>query len=324
MQVDIFKYIPAWSRKAVRAVLPARVVDRARARLIWFLYERDKSTVQRGPQVVAKARRALGAKPALFHLDVHITDHCNMRCKGCSHFSNIAPAYFTDVGEFARDLRRMSELFVVKEIFLLGGEPLLHARVDEFVRIAHECFPKAHTYLFTNSLLVTKMPEAVWQALADTGIVLYCDRYPVGLPIADIEALAASHAVTLKWTEDRDRFFTIPIDIEGRLNAEESFAACSGVDNCVNLRHGRLYPCARIAYIDIFREKYGIEGLEATVADSISIFGDDVEAWSVMDFLLAPVPWCRHCDQANLTWYPWERGGRSMEQWTEPGERRAE
>jgi hypothetical protein len=310
--------MPAWSRKAVRAVLPASAVDAAKKKTIHVLYERHAGTVLREARVLTWARRTFGGRPVLYHLDVHVTDHCNMQCRGCSHFSNISEPYFADPQEFAKDLRRMAEIFAgVREIFLLGGEPLLHPQVDEFVRIAHECFPKAKTYLFTNSLLVTQMPERVWEALAETEVILYCDRYPVNLPFERIDAMAAERGVALKWTEDRDSFFTIPIDLEGAQDAAASHAACNGVDNCINLRHGRLYPCARIAYIDIFRDRFGIEGLEATEDDSISIYGE-VRPWEIMDFLLSPVAWCRHCDQDNVTWYPWSRGAKEIEQWTCP------
>jgi len=314
------KAVPASVRKAARAVLPARVVDAAKAKIIYLLYERNASTVQRGsrPTVFLK-RRVLRRKPTLYHLDVHVTDHCNMRCRGCSHFSNISKAGFADLDEFTSDFNRMAQLFDVAEIFLLGGEPLLHPHVADFVRVAHAAFPKAKTYLFTNSLLVPRMRDEVWRALAETGVVLYCDDYPVELERETIDELAAAHGARIKWTEPRSEFFTIPIDVDGTQDAAESFAACSGVDNCVNLRHGRLYPCARIAYIDIFREHFGIEGLAATDADSISIYGE-ADAWRIMDFLLSPVPWCRHCDQKHVEWYPWGRGEQSIEQWTCPSE----
>lgn len=321
MEFDVFKYIPNWARKAARAVLPASFVDSSRDRVMRTLYGFGKSSVDREPRWRTYLRRhVLHARPVLFHLDVHITDHCNMRCRGCSHFSNISEPYFADVEEFERDFARLEQVFAhINDIFLLGGEPLLHPQVDEFVRIAARHFPKTTIYLFTNSLLVTRMDEKVWRALAETGCVLYCDRYPVELPVAEIERLAREHGVRLRWTEDRDEFFTIPMDLTGSQDPAASFAACSGVDNCVNLRHGRLYPCARIAYIDIFREHFGVEGLEATDADSISIHGD-ATPWEIMDFLLAPVPWCRHCDQEHLYWYPWQRGERGMGQWTDvPG-----
>ncbi len=301
----------------MRAVLPDAVVDGVRRRLLRTLYGIGKGVVSRETRLATfLRRRVLHAKPVLYHLDVHIADHCNMRCRGCSHFSNISEPYLTDINEFSADMHRLSELLVVKEIFLLGGEPLLHPNVDEFVRVAREWYPRARIYLFTNSLLVTRMSETVWRALAETGVVLYCDRYLVDLPVDEIDRMAKAYGVTVKWTEERDRFFTIPMDLDGAQDAAESFSACNGVDNCVNLRHGRLFPCARIAYIDIFREHFGIEGLEATEADSIPIYGN-AKPWEIMDFLLAPVPWCRHCDQEHLYWYAWERGAAGIKQWTD-------
>lgn len=319
VEFDVFKLAPKWSRRAARALLPAAVVDASRDKVLGTFYGLGRSSVDRQSRLATfLRRRVLHTRPVLYHLDVHIADHCNMRCRGCSHFSNISKPYLTEIDEFSADLRRLSELLVVEEIFLLGGEPLLHPKVDEFVRVAHQCYPRARIYLFTNSLLVTRMPEKVWRALAETGVVLYCDRYLVDLPAAEIDHMAAGYGVTVKWTEERDRFFSIPIDLEGTQDATESFAACSGVDNCVNLRHGRLFPCARIAYIDVFREHFGIEGLEATDADSISIHGD-VDPWKLMDFLTAPVPWCSHCDQEHLYWYPWSKAGADtgIEQWTD-------
>lgn len=317
VEFDVFRLFPEWSRKAARAVLPGRFVDALRRGLIHAFYERYRSTILREPKAVTfLRRRVLRSRPVLYHLDVHVTDHCNMRCKGCSHFSNISPKVFVDPATFERDFRRMAELFAgVKEVYLLGGEPLLHPRLADLIRVAHRCFPRAKTYVVTNSLLVTRMDASVWTALAETGVILYCDLYPVGLPVTEIDALAAAHGARIKWTEPRDQFFTIPIDVEGGQDAAASFAACEGVDNCVNLKDGRLYPCARIAYIDIFRERYGVDGLQATDADSMSIYGD-VDGWQLMDFLLTPVPWCRHCDQEHLHFYDWERGDSSMEQWT--------
>ncbi len=319
VEFDVFKLMPGWSRKAARAMLPHSLVDASRERVLKTFYGFGKSYVDREPRVLTfLRRRVLRARPVLHHLDVHIADHCNMRCKGCSHFSNISAPALADPGEFSADMHRLAELMSVRDIFLLGGEPLLHPDVDRFVRDARHAFPRAAIYLFTNSTLVMRMPEKVWDALAKTGVILYCDRYPVDLPVAEIDARAAAHGVTVKWTEDRDSFFSIPIDLSGSQDAAASFSACSGVDNCVNLRHGRLYPCARIAYIDIFREHFGIEGLAATDADSVSIYGE-VDGWALMDFLTAPVPWCRHCDQEHLYWYPWERGATGIEQWTSTG-----
>lgn len=41
---------------------------------------------------------------------VDIVDHCNLNCKGCGHFSPLAPKSFLDIETFENDLRRLNEL----------------------------------------------------------------------------------------------------------------------------------------------------------------------------------------------------------------------
>lgn len=78
-------------------------------------------------------------KRPLIHLDVHVTDHCNLNCKGCTHFAPLVEQeVFKDPDQVGKDLRELAKKFVIKKIHLLGGEPLLHPRVNEFVKNARE------------------------------------------------------------------------------------------------------------------------------------------------------------------------------------------
>ncbi len=100
-----------------------------------------------------------------------------------------------------------------------------------------------------------------------------------------------------------------------RKTRTHAFQGCGGVNNCVILRDGRLYPCAYIAYIDIFKERFGVDGMEPTEEDSISIF-EDHTPWEIFDFLCEPVPWCKHCDVDAVETYQWGRSARSIDEWT--------
>ena len=64
------------------------------------------------------------------HIEVHLAEHCNLNCKYCLHFSNIADKEFYDLDKFRQDMKRMSEVFDKKvgHLQLLGGEPLLILR----------------------------------------------------------------------------------------------------------------------------------------------------------------------------------------------------
>jgi len=301
-------------RGLVRRVLPTPVVEALRERVITPLSV--KSMVSRQPAFVRSLRRALGMKPVLYHFEVHITDHCNLNCKGCAHFSNLCKPTFAEIAEFEADMKRMSALFDVRQIYLLGGEPLLHPQVAAFVRVARDAFPKTRIYLMTNGTLVTKMSDEFWRALADANVILLADSYPIGLPVGEIDRLGRVYGVTVEWTVPREEFFKIPIDVAGGHDAAASFHKCRGYNNCPIIRDGRLYPCAYIAFADVFRDRFGIErGLEVSEADSVDIRKAE-DGNGVLDFMLRPVPWCANCDMESMEFYTWGRSKKSIDEWT--------
>ena len=257
-----------------------------------------------------------GQLPTLYHFDIHITDHCNLNCKGCVHFSSICEPRFADPEEFADDMHAMAARLRVEQIFLLGGEPLLHPRVDEFVGIARDCFPDTRICLVTNGVLLMKMGESFWRALAGSNTVLICEAYPISLPTEAIRARAADYGVQLEWT-GHGKFYKLPIDPDGTQDPKDSFRRCSGITNCPLYKDGRLYPCAYPAYVDAFSRRFGLTGLVATDADSISVRDND--GASIMEFMRRPVPFCRHCDFDHFEEYPWDHSKRTIDEWTVSG-----
>lgn len=272
------------------------------------------SLICRETRAEAKARKAQGRPPVLHHLDIHLTDHCNLNCKSCEHYSSISEPVFADLGEFEAELSRLAELFSgIEQVYLLGGEPLLHPQVDQFVAIARRYLPDTRICLMTNGSLVPRMSDAFWDAMRETRTVLLCDQYPGVADVAAIEALGAEHGVTIEWVEATEQFFRAPIDPSGSCDPQESFVRCVGVSNCAIVKDGRMYPCAHIAYVDILRKRFDLEGLEPTDEDSISIF-DGATGDDIVDFLMAPVPWCKNCDYPALEYFQWGRTGRQLDE----------
>ena len=111
-------------------------------------------------------------------VDIHLTDHCNLNCKGCTHFSPLAEKFFLDIDDFERDLTRLSELSKgdVGEMFLLGGEPLLHPEIVDFFPIARNLFPNTKLVVITNGILLPQQDERFWKA---------CKRYNIQLWVSD-------------------------------------------------------------------------------------------------------------------------------------------
>jgi len=90
-------------------------------------------------------------KPVLPYLEMHLASHCNMYCKGCSHFSPISEVRFASLSEIERDLKRLKFLFSnIKVIRLLGGEPLIHKDIVKFLYMVRDIFKNANIYIATN------------------------------------------------------------------------------------------------------------------------------------------------------------------------------
>jgi hypothetical protein len=170
----------------------------------------------------------------------------------------------------------------------------------------------------TNGVLVTRMSEQVWKALADTGVILLCDSYPIDLPVTGIDRLGHEHGAIVRWTEPRKEFFKIPIDTAGVHDPAASFSGCQGFNNCPIIRDGHLFPCAYAAFADVFRERFSLQGLQITQADSISI-RDDPDPEQVMEFLKSPIPWCSNCDMESREFNEWGRSRREVGEWTTSG-----
>ena len=62
------------------------------------------------------------------YIETHIVDHCNLNCRGCSHFSPLAKPYFKSLDEYKREFERLAEItnHYIQQIRIMGGEPFLH------------------------------------------------------------------------------------------------------------------------------------------------------------------------------------------------------
>ena len=312
--MSVFEMVPAPVRRFARAVLPARVVDGARASIMRRFYV--KSAISHEDPMLRVLRRTFTRRrPTLYHLDFHVTDHCNLNCKGCEQFSCISTPVFADPAVFERDMARMAELFAgIEQIYLMGGEPLLHKDLGAMVRSARSHFPASRLYVMSNGILVPRMGDTFWDDLRQEDCVLLCDQYPIGTDNDAIDRLGAEHGVKVEWVRPTEAFFKVPVDPQGRCDPRESFERCRNVTNCALLTEGRLYPCGRAAYAHILAERFDIQGIEAVSADSVSIF-DENDGDEIVDFLMSPIPWCAHCDFDSYETYTWGRTERRAGEW---------
>ncbi|MBP1664171.1 MAG: radical protein [Bacteroidetes bacterium] len=246
------------------------------------------------------SKRNMRIRKTIPILHLHLVDHCNLNCRGCDNFSPLAPEVFADILTFENDCARMSKLVGnrVDEIQLLGGEPLLHPQVTEFIRISRKYFPEVPVNIISNGILLPKQPDDFWETCHKHNINIIVTKYPVKIDHNKIEQLAKKHQVRLSYygnTESIEKNMQLlPLDLDGKQDAQDSFLRCARANRCISLDNGKLYTCSLIPYVKYFNRKFN-QDLRISTNDYIDIYqAKNME--EIMNFVSKPMPFCRYCN----------------------------
>lgn len=254
-------------------------------------------------------------------LHLHLADHCNLNCKGCDNFSPIADEVFTDLDVFDADCARVAELSNAKIalVQLLGGEPLLHPQVIDFLRLARHHFPTNRIELVSNGILLKKQKDIFWESCRNYNINIIVTKYPINIDFSDVKMKAQQMNVSFAFygnTEEVDKtMMCIPIDVEGKQNAEDSFLRCSRANRCVAVDNGNIYPCSLIPYIKYFNKQFN-QNLQIGDKDFLPL-NKAKSLDEILNFISNPVPFCRFCDIKSTVWdIGYGRSTKSLSEWT--------
>ena len=244
-------------------------------------------------------------------LEINLADHCNLPCQGCDHYSQLSDESFLNYDSYKRDIERLGELYSNKIgiITLLGGEPLLHENIIDFMKITRKVFPEAKCFILTNGLLLLQLENAlqgnIWQACKDYKFGINVTVYPIKLDFAGIAQKAKQYDVPLRMSSDihAEELTTNTkisdkhtFDLSGNQPLWQSIG-CIYFNKWTVLKDGKLYMCPISAHIPIFN-KFFDQSLELLDDDSIDIYSADKwEAFS--EFNAKPVSFCRFCDLKN-------------------------
>ena len=256
-----------------------------------------------------------------FKLQTHIVEHCNLKCRGCYHFSSLAKEEYLDLQEYENDIRRLSELFdgKIEEIFLLGGEPLLHPKVEKFFRITRKYFRKGKIKILTNGLLLLNMKDEFWDTISATDAELWVTKYPVNFDYDKAVEYAKLHGVELRFF-NKEPVRTLghqPLDLDGNHDYVNNFIWCYRANECIDLKHGKIFSCIIPAEIKPFCEYFN-KDLEVGKDDYVDIY--EVEtAEELLEKMERPMPFCRYCNREAIAEFgiiPWRQTKYEIDEWT--------
>lgn len=260
---------------------------------------------------------------------MQVCDHCNLRCAGCLHFAPLAEEGYLEVEAYERDLSRLASVDGVEGYFgsiaLMGGEPLLHPRLADIVRVTRANLPGENIVLCTNGLLLRRMGDEFWRTLVGCDIRLLISPYPLRLDYGGLAALAREKGVRAAFAADitntadgKEAFLRLAIDPEGEGDPAQSFTSCPFGGSYLQLARGAIWPCQVAAHHGSFARRFGY-GMHDTPDDSLPLASigstDDIETFRRMAH-----PMCRYCNNDALAVAPWERSSLDAAEWLAPNE----
>ena len=271
-------------------------------------------------RIVTELKAHLYKQSYLKYFEVNICDHCDITCKGCSHFSPIAEKRAVPLEVVQNDLRRISELTAqnVDEFHILGGEPLLHPELTEILLTARELFPNTIISLVTNGVLLLKQDEIFWNVCKDNRITIEVTKYPINLDYPKIIQIVEEKGIAFKfhsYTGKAVKTMTkVPLDIEGRQNEKVSFQNCVLANRWIALMDGKMYTCQIAPNAFHFNKKFGTK-MELEDIDYIDIYkAKDIE--EILSFLYTPKPFCKHCKTTEyIGGIPWGPSKKDINEW---------
>jgi hypothetical protein len=253
-------------------------------------------------------------------LTIPVVEHCNLRCRGCDHCAPLAEKEFMRIEVFEKDMDRLAKLSGsrVSVIDLIGGEPLLHPKLCDFVKIARKYFPATRIRIITNALLLEKQTIEFWQCFHDNDADVHVTKYPLNINWTVIEEKAKQYDVKFKYYAGGDSIKTsyhIPFDITGCQNSAKMFINCFHANSCLELRGGKLFTCTVAPNARHFN-KYFNTNMNICEDDYIDIHkARDIK--EILEFIAKPIPFCRYCNVLARTYnHPWQRSKKEMVEWT--------
>ncbi len=246
-----------------------------------------------GPvKAVLKKIRRIVQKPELRYVEFHLTDHCNMNCAGCGHFSSLASPWFADPAQHETDMRRLAQLFSnIHTIKVMGGEPLLHPKVVTFLDTTRRYFPKADIHLITNGILIPQMGEDFWAACQKNKIRFDITIYPPMLPRREkIEGLVTARSIPATLSEVSE--FWCNLNPRGDSDPCLAMQKCRARFYCPFLGQGKIYVCALPAMSHYYNQAFGAR---LPPGEGIDLYAPGLTGWDVIERLNRPVAHCACC-----------------------------
>ena len=247
------------------------------------------------------------SKPRLNYMETEISRRCNLNCRGCCDFIQLAgdePPFY-DPDAFIQDLSQLKTKFWgVEKIRLMGGEPLLIKEIDAYAEQTRRIFPDADIRIVTNGLMIPTLSSETLAKLKKLGVSFDISNYPPTRHKRKEIAGTLRHAGVSYDFGPPIRCFLKNISEQPAEDPKPSFDNCLFTHCHMMNQGGILTPCSFAYCIRRFNRRFGADYTEA---DCIDLYQTDKDGWQIMEWLSNPHLFCCSCT-AGMVPIRWRDG----------------
>lgn len=253
------------------------------------------------------------------HIGIPICYHCNLNCAYCNHYSPISPKYELPKEIFVRDLKQLHKLTKgsIREMVLVGGEPLMHKEITEFVKILSKYFPDSEKRITTNGLLLKDMDDDFWRVCRDNSVRIKCTLYSLHKDCPtreEVQTLKDKYGVKISTSKyAKFNFNKTNLTQNPKKGSENNLKNCVMHVKCAQLDQGLLYPCCVMSNIRFFNnhfKDYAIPIKESDYLDIHKISSVD----EINEYFKTDKEFCRYCNYAKES-APWRLSKGELSEW---------
>lgn len=248
-------------------------------------------------------RRNLFGKVSISSLDVHITTHCTLKCKDCSHFIpyyNQNDNFTLTFDEFKKNIDAiLKHIDRIYNLNILGGEPFLNKEIVEILDYANKKKQIKAIRIHTNGTIVPD-DEILEKIKELKKVTVYISNYKSNKTIKILkneELIAKLKEYKIHTQVEKEvRFWKKMARINLEQNLSESDLAnnyyyCASKD-CVLLSKNKIYPCAPAKYIELISD-----GNRIGCKDFIDLSDKKINKKTFVEFFkCSKYDVCNNCD----------------------------
>jgi len=193
------------------------------------------------------------------YLEHVVTWHCNLKCTNCSSGSPFQPHLDDDLSIFVRDVNMIGKYVDTPYIRLVGGEPLMHPQILDYLKEIHKAGYKSN--VATNGLMIPTMSDEFFELVDMVSLSVYANNNinyekiinklkQTGVSWRNVTDVDAVHTFeAMQEFKDRDWHDTGSFIVLDKYEkntderAREVYDPCLIKDMCHSFHHGKYYKC---------------------------------------------------------------------------------